>query len=102
MKRRFAISSDFSRMTATVVVSSPLHVSHSLTADEPQRARLSIPTYCNVAIVPVWSRRIFSCLSPVLAYTTIFQSRCKFSTLTSRQPMVEFYLLAFFHHGGKD
>ena len=26
---------------------------------------------------------------------TIFLSRCKFSTLTTRQPMVEFYLLTF-------
>ena len=32
-------------------------------------------------------------LSPVLALRNL--SRCKFSTLTTRQPMVEFYLLTF-------
>ena len=32
--------------------------------------------------------------SPFLAFYQ-FLSRCKFSTLTTRQPIVEFYLLAF-------
>ena len=41
----------------------------------------------------LWSQRIFPSLpGPRL---TIFLSRCKFSTLTTRQPMVEFYLLTF-------
>ena len=41
----------------------------------------------------LWSQRI----SPSLpgSRLTIFLSRCKFSTLTTRQPMVEFYLLTF-------
>ena len=41
----------------------------------------------------LWSQRI----SPSLpgSRLTFFLSRCKFSTLTSRQPMVEFYLLTF-------
>ena len=41
----------------------------------------------------LWSQRIFPSL-PGLRLT-IFLSRCKFSTLTTRQPMVEFYLLTF-------
>ena len=41
----------------------------------------------------LWSLRVFPSLpGPRL---TIFLSRCKFSTLTTRQPMVEFYLLTF-------
>ena len=41
----------------------------------------------------LWSQRIFPSLpGPRL---TIFLSRCKFSTLTTRQPMVGFYLLTF-------
>ena len=39
------------------------------------------------------SQRIFPSLPG--SRLTIFLSRCKFSTLTTRQPMVEFYLLAF-------
>ena len=41
----------------------------------------------------LWSQRI----SPSLpgSRLTIFLSRCKFSTLTTRLPMVEFYLLTF-------
>ena len=41
----------------------------------------------------LWSQRIFPSL-PGSRLTT-FVSRCKFSTLTTRQPMVEFYLLTF-------
>ena len=41
----------------------------------------------------LWSQRIFPSL-PGLRLT-IFSSRCKFSTLTTRQPMVKFYLLTF-------
>ena len=41
----------------------------------------------------LWSRRIFPSL-PGSRLTT-FLSRCKFSTLTTRQPMVEFCLLTF-------
>ena len=41
----------------------------------------------------LWSQRIFPSL-PASRLTT-FLSRCKFSTLTTRQPMVEFYLLTF-------
>ena len=41
----------------------------------------------------LWSQRIFPSL-PGSCLTT-FLSRCKFSTLTTRQPMVEFYLLTF-------
>ena len=41
----------------------------------------------------LWSLRIFPSLPG--SCLTIFLSRCKFSTLTTRQPMVEFYLLTF-------
>ena len=41
----------------------------------------------------LWSQRIFPSLPRFTPY--IFLSRCKFSTLTTRQPMVEFYLLTF-------
>ena len=41
----------------------------------------------------LWSQRIF--LSLPGSRLTFFLSRCKFSTLTARQPMVEFYLLTF-------
>ena len=41
----------------------------------------------------LWSQRIFPSL-PGSRFTN-FLSRCKFSTLTTRQPMVEFYLLTF-------
>ena len=41
----------------------------------------------------LWSLRIFPSLPG--SRLTIFLSRCKFSTLTTRQPMVEFYLLTF-------
>ena len=41
----------------------------------------------------LWSQRIFPSLPG--SRLTIFLSRCKFSTLTTRQPMVEFYLLTF-------
>ena len=41
----------------------------------------------------LWSLRIFPSLPA--SRLTIFLSRCKFSTLTTRQPMVEFYLLTF-------
>ena len=41
----------------------------------------------------LWSRRIFPSLPG--SRLTFFVSRCNFSTLTIRQPMVEFYLLTF-------
>ena len=41
----------------------------------------------------LWSQRIFPSLPG--SRLTIFLSRCKFSTLTTRQPMVEFYLVTF-------
>ena len=41
----------------------------------------------------LWSQRIFPSLPG--SRLTIFLSRCKFSTLTTRQSMVEFYLLTF-------
>ena len=41
----------------------------------------------------LWSQRIFPSLPG--SRLTSFLSRCKFSTLTTRQPMVEFYLLTF-------
>ena len=41
----------------------------------------------------LWSQKIFPTLPG--SRLTIFLSRCKFSTLTTRQPMVEFYLLTF-------
>ena len=41
----------------------------------------------------LWSQRVFPSLPG--SRLTIFVSRCKFSTLTTRQPMVEFYLLTF-------
>ena len=46
----------------------------------------SLPSY-------LWSQRIFPSLPG--SRLTIFLSRCKFSTLTTRQPMIEFYLLTF-------
>ena len=41
----------------------------------------------------LWSQRIFPSLPG--SRLTIFLSRCRFSNITTRQPMVEFYLLAF-------
>ena len=41
----------------------------------------------------LWSQRVFPSLPG--SRLTIFLSRWKFSTLTTRQPMVEFYLLTF-------
>ena len=41
----------------------------------------------------LWSQRIFPFLPG--SRLTFFLSRCKFSTLTTRQPMVELYLLTF-------
>ena len=41
----------------------------------------------------LWSQRIFPSLPG--SRLTMFLSRCKFSTLTTRQPMVEFYILTF-------
>ena len=41
----------------------------------------------------LWSQRIFPSLPG--SRLPFFLSRCKFSTLTTRQPMVEFYLLTF-------
>ena len=41
----------------------------------------------------LWSQRIFPFL--LGSRLTIFLSRCKFSTLTTRQPTVEFYLITF-------
>ena len=41
----------------------------------------------------LWSQRIFPSLPG--SRLTLFLSRCKVSTLTTRQPMVEFYLLTF-------
>ena len=41
----------------------------------------------------LWSQRIFPSLPG--SRLTFFLSRCKFSTLTTRQPMVEFYLLTY-------
>ena len=55
----------------------------SLIADGPHH---SLPS-C------LWSLRIFPSLPG--SRLTIFLSRCKFSTLTTRQPMVAFYLLTF-------
>ena len=50
------------------------------------RWTLSLP-FC------LWSQRIFPSLPG--SRLTFFLSRCKFSTLTTRQPKVEFYLLTF-------
>ena len=41
----------------------------------------------------LWSQRIFPSLPG--SRRTIFLSRCKFSTLTTRQPMVDLYLITF-------
>ena len=56
------------------------------------------PTYsrwANVAILLVDTKDL-SPLSPVHFTPYKFLSRCKFSTLTPRQPMVEFYLVSIF------
>ena len=52
-------------------------------------------TYSRWTSLPscLWSQRIFPSLPG--SRLTFFLSRCKFSTLTTRQPMVEFYLLTF-------
>ena len=52
-------------------------------------------TYSRWTSLPscLWSQRIFPSLPG--SRLTIFLSRCKFSTLTTRQPMAEFYLLTF-------
>ena len=52
-------------------------------------------TYSRWTSLPscLWSLRIFPSLPG--SRLTIFLSRCNFSTLTTRQPMVEFYLLTF-------
>ena len=57
----------------------------SLTADGRQRARLPIPP---TATSPVVTKDLP--ISPRFSPDDFF-SRCKFSTLTSRQTMVEFY-----------
>ena len=50
------------------------------------------PTYFNVVIQPVVAKDLP--ISPRFS-STIFSSRCKFTALTPRQPMVAFYLLTF-------
>ena len=61
----------------------------SLMADGPQRARLPIPpTVCNVAILHVVTKDLP--ISPRFSPYELLSS-----TLTTRQPIVEFYLLTF-------
>ena len=60
--------------------------------DGPQRARLLIPPTATLSSC-LWSQRTFPSLPG--SRLNDFLSRCKFSTLTTRQPMVEFYLLTF-------
>ena len=63
----------------------------SLMADGPNVLGVTNPTYATLpSCLGQW--RIFPS-PPVLAFR--FFSRCKFSTLTTRQPMVEFDLLTF-------
>ena len=50
------------------------------------------PTYCNVAILPVDTKDLPG--SPPFSPHG-FLSRCRFSTLTTRRSMVEFFLLTF-------
>ena len=65
-----------------------------LTYDGPQRARLSLlPPATLPSYNPACGHEGSSHLSPVLAHEIL--SRCKFSTLTTRQPMVVFYLLTY-------
>ena len=64
----------------------------SLTADGSQRAIIGD----HFAILPACGHfGIFPSISPRFSPTTFYRYRCKFSTLTPRQPMVEFYLLTF-------
>ena len=66
----------------------------SFMADRPQRARLPIPpTYCNVAILPVVTIIKDFPISPRFSPYD-FLSRCKFSTLTTRQ-IVTIIMLSF-------
>ena len=59
-----------------------ISISLIMMADEPQRARLSIPpSFCNVAIVPVNTKDLP--LAPSLSPYE-FLSRCKSSILTTR------------------
>ena len=60
-------------------------------ADGPQRTRLPVPpTYCNIAILPLVTKDLL--VSPRFSPYD-FLLRCKFSTHTTRQPIVEFCLL---------
>ena len=62
-----------------------------LTVDGPQRATLPLAPQ---RFHPACGHEGSFHLSPVLAYELL--SRCKFSSLTSRQPMVKFYFLTLF------
>ncbi|CAN0258176.1 unnamed protein product, partial [Ascophyllum nodosum] len=75
----------FSHSQRDIVVYLSLLYCISLTADGPQRARLSIPPTVTLPSC-LWSRRIFPSLP------CSFSLRCKFSSLTTRQLMVEFYI----------
>ena len=66
-----------------------------LTADGPQRAQVTKPTYyCNVVIVPVVRFPDFR-ISPRFSRTSLYRDASSVSTLAPRQPMVELYLLTF-------
>ena len=54
----------------------------------------SVPLTATLPSCCLWPLRIFTYFPPVLAYDLL--SRCEFSTLTPRQPMVEFYLTHVF------
>ena len=78
-------------MSRSIVDAVPDYFSNAKSTDSNQRSnrtRISCEdTSC------LWSQRIFPSLPG--SRLTSFLSRCKFSTLTTRQPMVEFYLLTF-------
>ena len=70
----------------------------SLTVDGPQLAiigYLPIPPTATLPSCLLWSFKNLP-IAPRFFSPTDFLSRCKFSTLTPRQPLVEFYLTHVF------
>ena len=63
-------------------------------ADGPQCTRLPIPTYCNVAVTILLMSVVTKDLPISPRFSPYdFLSRCKFSTLTTRQPINGWILL---------
>ena len=82
LKAHPAVSAKQDRTSHIIVSYIYIYIFISLIADGPHHYH------------PACGHKGSSHLSPVHALQ-FFLSRCKFSTLTTRQPMVEFYLLTF-------